>query len=285
MSDENKREEYCNQNKENFGENQNSSPKKKENSFSVENKQEEENFEKEKKDFSHKTSKEFFNRLKNINSPKREKYTFKDVSMGKTTGNFFPLKSNIDLLNRRLNFTSSNFKRTENTGNNLQKFDKNYLSNYNTITKKDFFKNKNCYEQNYKKKNDGFHSYNVPRVQLKIDSSKPMNKLAERIGMSCVGNKRVSYESAYSKAKLNEVMEENEKLKQIMNQQTNNNFLNSNNLPDIKYVVSQPKIKIKKVLFAEEIKYMGNKNIPFNFQAKRDCERIRRNNVGGFYKH
>jgi len=283
-SNEIPQEEIQNENNETFIVNDISSPQKKENNNFEDNKQAEENIEKEKKDFGYKTSNAFFNSFKKSNNSNSEKHSFNNLFMSKTSGNFYPLKSNVDLLNRRLNFTSSNFKRTENP-NNFHRFDKNYLSNYNTITKKDFFKNKNHHEHRYNKSTDGFHSYNVPRIESKIDSSKPMNKLAQSIGKSCVGHKKVSYESAYSKAKLKEVMEENEKLKSILNRQTNSHFLKSSSLPDIKMVISQPKLKIKKLNVGEKIKHMGGRYNPYNFQAGRDCETMRRNHVGGLFQH
>jgi hypothetical protein len=206
--------------------------------------------------------------------------------MSKTNANFFPCKSNLDLLTRRLNYTSSNFKRTENILNNFQRFDTNYLSNIKIISKKDYFENKNYSEHKYKRKFDGFVSYNIPRYErVNIDDHKPMNKLAQNIAKSCVGNNKVSNENAYSAAKLREILDENKKLREIFYRQTNANFLKVSSLPNISQVVSQPKLKIKNLNTGEKIKHMGGKFNPYNFQAGRDCETIRRNQYGGLFQH
>ena len=242
--------------------------------------------EKEKNDFGYKTSYDFFNTFKKSNNTNNEQLSFNRNPMSKTNVNFYPCKSNLDLLTRRLNFTSSNFKQTDNGLNNFQRFDRNYLQNIKIIKKKDFFDNKNYSEHKYKRKFDGFVSYNIPRLQrVNIDSHKPINKLAENIGKSCVGNKKVSYENAYSAFKLKEVLEENKKLKEIFDKQTNYNFLKVSNLPSISQVVSQPKLKIKKLNDGEKIKHMGGKYNPYNFQAGRDCETMRRNHLGGLFQH
>lgn len=215
--------------------------------YCKEEKQLRESLDKQTKHFGYKTSNAFFN----LNKPKSNyinNISNNKTLLNKTSLNFQSSKSNFDLVSRRLNFTSSNFRRTDSQHNNYTRFDKNYLSNINEITKKDFFKNNNKYENNHQKRFDGFLSFNVPRVKkLNIDSSKPMNKLAESISKSCVGNKRVSYVNAHSAFKLKEVTEENEKLKRIINRQTNTNFLKSTSLPDIIHIVSQPKLKIKKL--------------------------------------
>lgn len=245
-----------------------------------------ENNEKEKKDFGYKTSNNFFNAFKKTNSINNEQTLFNKVPMSKTSANFYPCKSNLDLLTRRLNYTSSNFKRTENGLNNFQRFDKNYLSNIKVIAKNDFFENKNYSEHKSKKKFDGFVSYNIPRFErADIDNRKPMNKLAQNIAKSCVGNKRVSYENAYSSTKLKEVLDENRKLREIFDKQMNANFLKVSCLPNITQVVSQPKLKIKKLSAGEKIKHMGGRYNPYNFQAGRDCETNRRNQTGALFQH
>lgn len=251
-----------------------------------EGKNPDENYEKEKKDFGYKTSNNFFNAFKKSNINNNEQTLFNKIPLSKTSANFYPCKSNLDLLTRRLNYTSSNFKRTENALNNFQRFDKNYLSNIKVISKNDFFENKNYSEHKYKKNFDGIVSYNIPRFErVDIDNRKPMNKLAQNIAKSCVGNKRVSYENAYSTAKLKEVLDENKKLREIFDKQMNANFLKVSSLPNITQVVSQPKLKIKKLCAGEKIKHMGGRYNPYNFQAGRDCETNRRNHTGALFQH
>jgi len=241
---------------------------------------------KERKDFGYKTSNNFFNSFKKSNGINNEQTLTNKGPLSKTSANFYSCKSNIDLLTRRLNYTSSNFQRTENSLNNFQRFDKNYLSNIKVISKNDFFENKNRSEHKYKKKFDGFVSYNIPRFErVEIDNCKPMNKMAQNIAKSCVGNKKVSYENAYSFAKLKEVVDENRKLREIFDKQMNAKFLKVSNLPNITQVVSQPRLKIKKLSTGEKIKHMGGRYNPYNFQAGRDCETNRRNQTGALFQH
>ena len=246
-------------------------------------KQSDEILEKEKKDFGYKTSNAFFSNLK-----KSTNIQNKSIILNKSTINFNHSISNLDPLTRRLNFTSNNFKRTENNDYNYTRFDKNYLSNIKIISSQNFFKDK--YVDENKKKYDGFKSFNVPRLEkikenLQKDTSKPTYTLAQKIAKSCVGFKKISYELPHSKAKVREVREENEKLNSIIKNQMNSEFLERTHLPKISYIVNQPKLKIKKTGFNEKIKYMGGKYNPYNFQAGRDCETNRRNLMGALFQH
>jgi len=243
--------------------------------------------EKTKMDFGYKTANEFF--PKNIIEKSENKRIPKQImnlneNMNKTSGNFY-VKSNINLLSRRLDFTSSNFKGTINPVN-INRFDKSYASNLNVLSSKDFFKNKNKTEHKYNRKYEGFQSYNVPRVEKNnIDFKKPMNKLAQNIGKSCTGMKRLSSENPFSKEKLSEVKQENLKLYTILKNQTNKKFLKFANLPNISKVMDLPKLKMKKNPEVEKVKHMGERYNPYNFQAGRDCETNRRNHVGGLFNH
>lgn len=232
--------------------------------------------------FGYNSASNFFpkNVLQNI--PKKQT---KPTNMNKTNSNFF-VKSNNDLLTRRLNFTASSFKTTKNP-NNINRFDNLYKSNWKILSSKGFFLNKNKTENNFNKKtHGGFESFNVPRVENKnIDFKKPMNKLVQTIGKSCTGAKILSNENAFSKEKLGEVKQENKKLYKILESQTNKNFLKFANLPNISKVMDLPKLKIKKNEETEKVKHMGDRYNPYNFQAGRDCETMRRNQVGGLFNH
>ena len=203
----------------------------------------------------------------------------------KKTGGSLYVKSNINLLTRRLNFTSSNFKTTIDP-KNINRFDNNYKDNLNILKSKDYFQNKNKTENKHIKKYNGFQSFNVPRTEkLKIDFKKPMNSLANNIAKSCVGLKKISYENAFSKEKLNEAKEESLKLDLILKNQTNRNYLKSGSMPNIDEVLGLPKLKIKRSPEIERVKHMGGRYNPFNFQAGRDCETNRRNHIGGLFQH
>lgn len=277
------------QKEENFDERQS-----KQNLENQENKQNDEDqnindyVEKEKKEIGYKTSLGFFNNVLNqkIKNSKKEKNMFNKNFMNSTTENFSSCKSNVDLLTRRLNFTSSNFKRTEEIKNNFDRFNKNYLQNINILSSKDFFKNKNQSENKIKRHHDGFESYNIPRLEKKrIDNSKPMNHLAEKVAKSCIGNKKIAYEGPNSNSKMREVCEENDKLEKIILQQTDNNFLKSVGLPEISNMVYQPKLRIKNISQGAKIRHLGKRYNPYNYQAGRDCEPIRRNQFGALFQH
>lgn len=260
----------------------------------------EENFlsPKNQKNFGYKTTNGFFPNNNNSNKKSNNKNNFLIFSnkknntnnkqnnqnqlMSNTNNNFY-VKSNNDLLSRRLNFTSSSFNRTQNP-KNINRFDKSYASNLNVLSSKDYFNNKNKTENKTHRRYQGFQSFNVPRVEKEnIDFKKPMNKLAQSIGKSCTGEKRLSYENAFSSEKLKEVKQENVKLFEILKNQTNKNFLKFSNLPNISQVMDLPKLKIKKSQEMDRVKHMGDRYNPYNFQAGRDCESMRRNHVGGLF--
>lgn len=256
------------------------------NQINNKNKEEEkkEELEKIKTDYSYKSATNFFPK-KNIKIKITDNNIKKPVNMNVSKSNLF-IKSNNDLLTRRLNFTSSNFKRTLNPQNS-NRYDNSYFSNFFSLTSKNCFKNENKNENtNVNKKISGFKSFNVPRIEkLNLDKNKPMNKLTINIGRSCTGNKKITFESPFSKDKLIEVNQENQKLIDIIKKQNNSNYLKFAKLSHISKSMDIPKLKIKKNQEIEKIKYMGDKYNPYNFQAGRDCEMLGRNHNGGLFNH
>lgn len=223
----------------------------------------------------------------------------KDLSIS-TQKSFSFQKSNLDPLSRRLNITTSNFRKTFNTdldNTSNSRFDQNYLKNLNLfINSKSYFNMDKIIENDslHRKRHDGFHSYNIPHLEKpakhyndnNFKIKKPISLLTEKIAKSCIGNKRISYDLSQSPEKKKEVQEENEKLKKIIMIQTSSDFLKKNKLPRIQICVSQPKLKIKKNdLIGGKIKHMGSKYNPYNFLAGRDCETNRRNLVGALFQH
>jgi len=203
--------------------------------------------------------------------------------------------------------------------------DNNYLKNLNLFINSKSYLNMDKIvekESNNKKRYDGFQSYNIPHInnfksnndkkisldytneniveednlneenkietndEIILKEKKPISLWAEKIAKSCVGNKKISFEIAQSDMKLKEVQEENEKLKKIMMSQTSSDFLKQSKLPEIQLCVSQTKLKIKKSnLIGGKIKHMGEKYNPYNFQAGKDAETIRRNVNGTLFQH
>ena len=216
-----------------------------------------------------------------------------------TKKSFFFQKSNLDPLSRRLNITASNFRKTVNTDDDYRsnsRFDQNYLNNLNLFIKsKSYFDMDKIIEtDSYNKKRYlGFQSYNIPHLEKLTKNNhdnnkvkKPINLLTEKIARSCVGNKKISCDLSQSPEKIREVQEENQKLKKIMMIQTCSSFLKKSKLPEIQDCISQPKLRIKKNdLIGGKIKHMGGKYNPFNFQAGRDCETNRRNQIGALFYH
>ena len=216
-----------------------------------------------------------------------------------TQKSFYFQKSNLDPLSRRLNMTSSNFRETVNKDSDStsnSRFDPNHLKNLNLFIKsKSYFNMDKIIEADTycRKRYQGFQSFNVPHVDNLIKDNfvynkkkKPISLLTEKIAQSCIGNKKISFDLTQSPKKMEEVQEENEKLKNIIMIQTNSDFLKKSKLPEIQYCISQPKLKIRKNdLVGGKIKHLGDKYNPYNFQAGRDCETNRRNQTGALFQH
>lgn len=223
----------------------------------------------------------------------------KDFSIS-TQKSFYFQKSNLDPLTRRLNITSSNFSKTVNTDSDTtsnSRFDKNYLKNLNLfINSKSYNNMDKIIDADFysKKPYDGFQSYNVPHVDkltksnllLNNKEKNPMILLTEKIAKSCIGSKSISLDLTHATNNITGVQEENEKLKKIFMIQISSDFLKKSKLPEIQYCVSQPKLKIKRNdLIGGKIKHIGGRYNPYNFQAGRDCETNRRNQVGALFQH
>ena len=225
---------------------------------------------------------------KNFDSFKIKSRRNKSVQLNfnKTNNEFFnSCKSNLDPLTRRLNITGSNFKNTKNSKENIFRYDKNYLSNLNYIANNESYifstdKEKEL-KENKKKNYNGFLSYNIPRLITKVkDYTKPTFQFSNKIEKTLAGDNKINQNSVEN---LKKFKEENEKLKSIIKIQTSSDFLKKTKLPEISYIVNQPKLRINND--NEKLKFMGGRYNPYNFQAGRDCEPVRRNHVGGLYNH
>lgn len=208
-----------------------------------------------------------------------------------------------------------NLNKKHNPKDNIR-WETNYASNIAYLKKNqnllfDFNpheENSNYYTR--KKKHDGFESFNIPRLEnIKSDASKPASQYTQRLVKSCIGRrKEISInnnindngninddnnnnfiKNHHTNFIENELMivekikEENQKLKNILNTQTNKDFLNRGNMPKISNIALQPKLVIKKFGLGGEGKFLGTMYNPGNFQTGRGNDRNRRNYVGGLY--
>ncbi len=210
--------------------------------------------------------------------------------------------SNKSNLNKFL-YLRTNINKKNNPRENIR-FDTNYASDIEFIKKNqnlffDFSPKEDNYEFKRKKKYEGFESFNIPRIEnSQKDLSKPSFQYTQRIVKSCYGRRKEKNKNSPITKDLvlnnnkdqiendkitNKIKEENERLKKILNNQTNKDFLMKGNMPKISYVALQPKLIIKKFGLGGEGKYFGGKYNPDNFQTGRGDDRNRRNYVGGLY--
>jgi len=188
------------------------------------------------------------------------------------------------------------------------RWEKDYASNIEYLKKNQnlFFDIANEENNNNlrKKKYDGFESFNIPRLEnIQADASKPAFQYTQRLVKSCIGrrkenstnnnflnnqnnlvNENTNKEEENNKQRVVEkIKEENEKLKNILNMQTNKDFLYRGNMPKISYVALQPKLVIKKFGLGGDGKFLGGNYNPDNFKTGRGNDINRRNYVGGLY--
>lgn len=219
---------------------------------------------------------------------------------------------NKNNLHKFLNM-KKNLNKKHNPKDNIR-WETNYPSNIEYLKKnQNLFFDFNPNEENLnsfsrKKKYDGFESFNIPRLDnLQADASKPAFHYTQRLVKSCIGRRKENsnninhknnpgneVNSANSNPKdeenneqvtVEKIKEENQKLKNILNMQTNKDFLRTGNMPKISYVALQPKLVIKKFGLGGQGKFLGGKYNPDNFQTGRGNDRNRRNYVGGLYSN
>jgi len=227
-----------------------------------------------------------------------------DISRTQSNGNLYKKtnssRSNLDNIKNNLN-------KKHNIKENIR-FDTNYASDIDFIKRNqklffDFNPKEENIDTQRKKKYDGFESFNVPRLEnSQLDITKPSFQYTQRIAKSCIGKRKENnnkianpFLNQYKDENILEkhnnekislkIKEENEKLKKILNTQTNKDFLLRGNMPKISYVALQPKLIIKKFGLGGEGKFLGGKYNPDNFQTGRGDDRNRRNYVGGVYLH
>jgi len=225
------------------------------------------------------------------------------------------ISSNSNINKNNLNKFLSMRKKLNNKHNpkDNMRWETNYAMNIDYLKKnQNLFFDFNPQDENLinfnnrnKKKHDGFESFNIPRLEnIQVDASKPAFHYTQRLVKSCTGRKteKSTYNDSSLQNNLNKkskgmllpehdekmiigekIIEENAKLKSILNAQTNKDFLKQVNMPKISYVALQPKLIVKEFGLGGEGKFLGAKFNPDNFQTGRGNDRNRRNYVGGLY--
>jgi hypothetical protein len=120
------------------------------------------------------------------------------------------------------------------------------------------------------KRYDGFESFNVPRVNLKEKDEFKSTKIYEdKITKTVYSGNDIQLDN------------ENERLKNILKNQTNRCYLRTANLPHIETIIDQPKFLLKRT--GTGSKNMGVKYNPFNFDPK-EKNRTKRNPNGALFQ-
>lgn len=130
------------------------------------------------------------------------------------------------------------------------------------------------------KKKIGFESYNIPRVA-------PNNKL-KPIQVSQFDNRCYKSLSGFFDSNHSDIHtyldKENERLGNILLNQTSEGFLRSNRLPKISFIVNQPDIIVKKTKVGNS-KFLGNQYNPFNYNPANSKNLTKRNIYGSLFQH
>lgn len=126
----------------------------------------------------------------------------------------------------------------------------------------------------------GFESYNIPRVV-------PANKL-KPIQVSQFDNRCFKSLSGFFDSNQTDIHayleKENERLGNILLNQTSEGFLRSNRLPKISFIVNQPDIIVKKTKIGNS-KFLGNQYNPFNYNPANSKNLTKRNIYGSLFQH
>lgn len=126
----------------------------------------------------------------------------------------------------------------------------------------------------------GFESYNVPRINKSVNK-KPLqvsnfdNKCFKSLSGFFNSNDK-NFRSYLNK--------ENDRLTGILLNQTSDNFLKSNKLPKISYIVNQPELIIKKTGIGNS-KFMGVGYNPDNYNPTNSKNLTKRNISGALFLH
>jgi len=240
---------------------------------------------------------------------KRECYSSYNRVTKKTDFTKSTLNSKKNNLNKFLNLRNGLNKKFEKNQN--VRWDTNYASNIELLKNNqklffDFNPREDSIASQSKKHSNGFESFNIPRLEnIEANSSKPSFRYTQRIAKSCIGDKKgnnennlIKYDNITKEIKpensketesndkfIEKIKVENEKLKRILNTQTNIEFLNKGSMPKISFVATQPKLIIKKFGLGGDGKFLGGKYNPNNYQTGKGDDKNSRNYIGGVYLH
>lgn len=127
----------------------------------------------------------------------------------------------------------------------------------------------------------GFESYNIPRVEGKKTKLKPLQ--VSQFDKKCYNSLSGFFDSK-SNNFYSYLNGENDRLTNILLNQTNEGFLRDNKLPKISYIVNQPEIIVKRTGIGNS-KFMGPKYNPFNFNPANNKNLTKRNINGALFLH
>lgn len=159
--------------------------------------------------------------------------------------------------------------------NNQTRFKNNYSSKIKLIEK---YKN-SIFDLDL----DKFELNKNYEVKGNLNKSNAVNQLNKRLIQSCKGRNSNNINDFSNKD--SHLKNENERLKEIFSNQTNNNFLKIKNLPKVSYIADQPKLVIRQFGYGGENKFLGGDYNPCNFEIGKQYDRNRRNFVGGLFKN
>lgn len=148
-----------------------------------------------------------------------------------------------------------------------------------STTSNSFYINKSL---NYHHPYDGFESYKIPRFKSEITTTSTRN-YTKRIARSVHSSSADYRSSRLEEVEGDKLKKENEKLRKILMNQSNSNFLSQGKLPKIRTITSQPKIKISLTGIGNS-KHMGDKYNPYSFFGI-SKNWVARNYHGGLYQY
>lgn len=202
-------------------------------------------------------------------------------------GNFGTFKNPPKKLDEKLaSFGNSNFGKVVQPNNPL-------LSKIANMVKKNKSRysvnEENCYpEENSfyqtRRKKLGFESYNIPRV---IPKNKKLPVQVNAFNDKCFRSMSGFFKIAenQSEKEFDQYLNrENNRLTNILLNQTSDYFLKSNRLPKISYIVNQPEIVVKRTGNGNS-KFMGGKYHAFNFNMNQYKNKVKRNDNGALFQH
>jgi len=187
--------------------------------------------------------------------------------------NNFPSTTSQGFYNKKNKFYTSSKNKVLNG-----RFNQNYLSDIEKLSSNSSFRGNTFRKQ---KGYDGFESYRVPRTKTRAKSEYKTKSLVDNYSRQMMNSLKIGNKEGYQadQYKLNELcQEENTKLKIIINNQSNPDFLAKSKLPKISCIINQPRFLLTNSR-TQYSKNLGEKYNPFNFKV--DNKNHFKRNIGG----